>query len=474
MAKINVLVEVVREQAEAFAIHASAIESDVETFRESEQLLANLAGFGLEVTGDIAPVPMFGPTGDALETLELSAFNTRSVNPDLPSSSMVVSCQVDRAKLEELESQSHIRVWPNSPLTMYEGRDFSQVAATAAEPAHLFDLASSAAGVDCQPFLSGVSIQTVRDLLGVEAVWSDGFRGQNLVVGILDSGVNGSVYPVVGGFSLMDASRTPGSAPITSHGSMCAADVLVAAPAAKIYDYPFIGVPNSGGALTMFQAVLNQRRIDGTPHLTNNSFGFVARPSRDLFPNHEVWNVDHPLHRKVREVVASGAPAFFPAGNCGAECRSPQCHPSGVGPGNSIHGSNSLQEVITVAAVNSRNERIGYSSQGPGGFFERKPDIASYAHFFGNFGPGRPGGTTDQPFDNGTSAASPLAAGVAALLLSAFPGCMPDQLKEALICGAFNIGPPGWDADTGYGVINAAASYTILARDLVDRDFWHV
>jgi subtilisin family serine protease len=243
---------------------------------------------------------------------------------------------------------------------------------------------------------------------------------------------------------------------------MCAADVLVAAPDAVLYDYPFLGVPNSGGALAMFHAVLDQRRIDGTPHLTSNSYGFVGVPPRDTQPHHEIHDINHPLHRKIREVIASGAPTFFAAGNCGANCPSGKCLPSGSGPGISIHASNSVPEVITVAAVNSVRERIGYSSQGPGMFDPRKPDISAYSHFFGNFGPGRPGGTQKALFDNGTSAATPLAAGVGALLMSAIDNVSPALLKEALMAGAINVGALGWDTETGAGVIHALASYQYL------------
>jgi subtilisin family serine protease len=239
--------------------------------------------------------------------------------------------------------------------------------------------------------------------------------------------------------------------------------VLVAAPWARLYDYPFLGVPRSGGALAMFQAILDHRRLDGTPHLTSNSYGFVGVPPIAQFPNHEVHDVDHPLHRKVREVVASGAAAFFAAGNCGRDCPSGACHVSGIGPGISIHASNSLAEVITVGAVNSRHERIGYSSQGPGMFAPNKPDLAAYSHFFGNFGPERPGGAAT-PYDNGTSAATPVAAGVAALLLSAHPDLSPNDLRQALIDGAVNVTGADWDRDYGRGIVNAAAAYTKLGR----------
>ena len=150
---------------------------------------------------------------------------------------------------------------------------------------------------------------------------------------------------------------------------------------------------------------------------------------------------------------------FFAAGNCGRECPSGVCHRSGIGPNRSIHASNSLAEVITVAAVNSRHERIGYSSQGKGMFEKRKPDIAAYSHIFGNFGPGRPGGTASR-FDSGTSAATPVAAGVGALLLSAVPALSPKKLKRALVETATNVGQTiGWDRDFGHGVVNAAAAY---------------
>lgn len=463
--KVNVLLEVTQRQENAFALHTSMLESESESLSFSESLVQNLTGYNLDVHADFPPLPLFSeevvraremaPTGFA-------AFASPEENADVFSETIVISCEVERSRLNNLISEhQEIRVWPNSELALLH--NFADVDQPIEFGTHPLDLATSKGGIDCRPFRPGVDINTIRELLAVEAIWRDGFRGQNIVVGIIDEGVNGQVYPVVGGFSNPFTQR-PGNAPITSHGSMCAADILVAAPAAKIYDYPFLGIRNSGGALRMFQAVLEQRRKDGTPHLTNNSYGFVGVPPRELSPNNEIWNINHPIHRKVREVIASGAPAFFAAGNCGENCPSGVCRSSSIGPGKSIHASNSLAEVITVAAVNSRHERIGYSSQGPGMFEQRKPDLASYSHLFGNFGPNRPGGL-DQSFDNGTSAATPVAAGVAALLMSAFPNLSPQDLKKALIESAIDIGKPGFDFDTGYGVINAGAAYAMLKRN---------
>jgi hypothetical protein len=394
MAKVSVLVEIDKTQPEAFVAHEAARESITEAARQAEDAAADLAGLALDIQSDFAPVPMFSQqTVDVFE-----AFASPTTNVDVPASSVVIAAEVEQSRLPELQAKPGIRVYSNSRITLFP---------CDADP-HGFEPA--AGGVDCRPFRPAVSVWSIRTLLAVRPIWREGYRGGGAVVGILDEGINGDVYPVAGGF-FRPGARAPGTAPITSHGSMCAADVLVAAPDAVLYDYPFLGVPNSGGALAMFHAVLDQRRIDGTPHLTSNSYGFVGVPPRDTQPHHEIHDINHPLHRKIREVIASGAPTFFAAGNCGANCPSGKCLPSGSGPGISIHASNSVPEVITVAAVNSVRERIGHSSQGPGMFDPRKPDISAYSHFFGNFGPGRPGGTQKAPFDNGTSAATPLAAG---------------------------------------------------------------
>ena len=455
MAKVKVLLEIVGQDVRrGFEAFAESADSAFTLRPTATPALDRVAGMGVELDEPFLPVPMFSSPerGRALERSSLdalSAFAAPTTNPDLPATSIVLAAEVDPARLDELREREGVTVWANSALTLFHDDDT------------VLDLARSRPGLDCRPFRAAVSIEVVRTMLGVRRAWNDGFRGQNIAVAIVDEGVNGVQYPVVDGFARAGAQQ-PGAAPITSHGSMCAADVLVAAPSARLYDYPFLGIANSGGALAMFQAILDHRRIDGTPHLTSNSYGFVSVPPVATFPEHEVHDINHPFNRKVREVVASGAACFFAAGNCGADCPSSKCQPSGIGPGNSIHAANSLQEVITVAAVNTRHERIGYSSQGPGMFHPEKPDLAAYSHFFGNLGPGRPGGGTESAFDNGTSAATPVAAGVAALLLSSTPALNPDQLREAMLGGLYRVSGKDWDPGYGRGIVNAAASYSAL------------
>jgi serine protease AprX len=459
MPNVSVLLEFDAPQEQGFSMFTAALESASEAESQTKSLMERVAGLGIELEA-LVPVPMFSPPQELKPALALTDFATPEMNRDLPSPTVVVAVGADSERLEELRARPDVRVWPNSDLTLFPEWGISEADVSDSPDAATPDPAGD--HVDCRPFRPGVSVDQVRQLLGVQHIWDRGFNGKDVTVGIIDEGVNGDTYPVEGGLRGQAPSK-PGTAPITSHGSMCAADVLIAAPEAHIYDYPFLGPTNSGDALAMFQAVLEQRRLDGTPQVTNNSYGFTGVPDQKDHPDHEIWDLAHPLHRKVREVIASGATTFFAAGNCGSNCPSGNCDPSGIGPGHSIHGSNSLVEAITIAAVNSAHERIGYSSQGPGMFEHQKPDLASYSHIFGNFGPGRPGGTV-MPFDNGTSAATPVASGVAALLLSAFPGITPERLRAALVRGASKTVDADWDPEVGRGVINAAAAYDALEQ----------
>ncbi len=65
-------------------------------------------------------------------------------------------------------------------------------------------------------------------------------------------------------------------------------------------------------------------------------------------------------------------------------------------------------------------------------------------------------------FFNGTSCATPYAAGVCGLIKSAFPTYTPDQVRAQLTSTAFDIvnveSGSGWDRYTGYGMVDAAAA----------------
>ncbi len=67
-------------------------------------------------------------------------------------------------------------------------------------------------------------------------------------------------------------------------------------------------------------------------------------------------------------------------------------------------------------------------------------------------------GTTYYPGFFGTSAAAPHAAGMAALLLEAYPNATPDTIYAAMRASGQDMGTPGFDNQNGYGLIDGSAA----------------
>ncbi len=73
-------------------------------------------------------------------------------------------------------------------------------------------------------------------------------------------------------------------------------------------------------------------------------------------------------------------------------------------------------------------------------------------------------GSDYSPGFEGTSAATPLVAGVAALVLSVNPGLTPAQVKERLESSAKDLGKPGWDDEYGWGRVDACRAVRGISR----------
>jgi hypothetical protein len=301
----------------------------------------------------------------------------------------------------------------------------------------------------------------VAQLLGVPALRRAGLTGTGVYVAVVDTGIDGSRIPVAGGWA-----PTPGYVPGSTapdHGTMVAYDVRIAAPDAHILDYALL--KSQAGTWTAFLSDAIAafadlvERVGATPGrwVVNNSWGLFDRADDAPIGSPENYsaNPDHPFNQITGALVGAGADVFFAAGNCGADCPDGRCGTGDTGPGASIHGANSHPDVVTVAAVTVTDRRLGYASQGPGALYSRKPDLAGCSHFKGS---------GIYPADGGTSAASPVAAGVAAALRERFATdrLAPAQLKGLLQRTARDLRGDGWDYDLGYGVIDATAALKAL------------
>lgn len=315
-----------------------------------------------------------------------------------------------------------------------------------------------------RPYCGSAPVGKDKDVarkLGAAALQRAGLTGRGVRVAVMDTGIDGRRIPVDGGWSPVPG-YVPGSTP-PDHGTMCAYDVRIAAPESRILDYALL--QSRGQTWTAFLSdgiagfadLMDRLTREPGPLVVNNSWGMFDR-SEDApigSPENYSANPDHPFNQIVGSLVAAGADVFFAAGNCGGNCPDSRCGSGDTGPGASIHGANSHPDVITVAAVTVTDRRLGYSSQGPGGLYNRKPDLAAFSHFRGS---------GVYPADGGTSAASPVAAGVAAALRQkvSVRKRTPAQLKGLLQRTCHDLEGNGWDYDLGYGVIDAAAAVKAL------------
>jgi subtilisin family serine protease len=100
-------------------------------------------------------------------------------------------------------------------------------------------------------------------------------------------------------------------------------------------------------------------------------------------------------------------------------------------------------EAIAVGAVTRAGRRLDYSSCGLE-THALKPDFVAPVPF--------PTTVRSQAF-SGTSAAAPQAAALAAVLWSRHPQWNADQIRAILVKSAHDVGPPGPDCETGFGMI---------------------
>ena len=316
--------------------------------------------------------------------------------------------------------------------------------------------------------------------LDVAALHAAGLNGRRTAMAIMDTGINRLHLQNLGLAIQIDTTvywkrphgptPSPGLHPV-HHGTMCAYDALIAAPKTTLLDYPILGrgplsSSDMGGALSnalsayahllaFWSVAFGPSRANYDALVVNNSWG-MYHPSWDFPPGHPgryADNPSHPFNQIVSVLSSNDVDILFAAGNCGNDCPDPRCQGNTTA---SITGANAHSDVICVGGVDTNDNWVGYSSQGPAisGMDQEKPDISAYTHFAGsNAFAGHP--------DTGTSTACPVAAGCVAALRTVInqAATPPAHLTTILENTARKPhGPPGWDLDLGHGIINPVAA----------------
>jgi subtilisin family serine protease len=343
----------------------------------------------------------------------------------------------------------------------------------------------NAVGVFADPRISSIAIcpqapvgddQNVADRLLVSQLHNRGMDGTDVMVAVVDTGVNIAHLQAKGQNPSFDSANS--WAPVSNvvlgdmpvdHGTMCAFDVCITASNCTLLDYALLQSQATGGSAMdgfLSDAVLGFSRLLELMTGPNPPKALVVNNSWGMF--HSSWdfpvghsgnysdNPDHPFNIIVESLEDAGADILFAAGNCGAECPDSRCEDEND---QGIYGANSHPSVLCVAGVTVDRERLGYSTQGPGRLDPDKPDICAYTHF---------AGSEVYDADSGTSAACPVAAGVVAALRSLLP---PDQLSPAQLRNlirrtARDLGNIGFDFDHGFGLIDV--EQLLNAVDRVD------
>lgn len=298
-----------------------------------------------------------------------------------------------------------------------------------------------------------------------------GATGAGVLLAIVDTGINLAHLQSKGLNPATDAARswvpdagmTPFAMPV-DHGTMCAYDALIAAPMATLVDVAVLSSTATGPTImsgVLSDAIRAYRHLIGVmtaPRRPGDTRSMVVSNSWGMF--HPSWdfpvgesgnysdNPNHPFNRIVAQLEAAGADILFAAGNCGADCADGRCE--GVTDAG-VYGANSSPSVLCVAGVDVHRERAGYSTQGPGRLARNKPDICGYTHFLGS---------GVYAADGGTSAATPVVAGVLAAVRTVRPysagvgSRTPAAMRTLLTSTAVDLGASGFDFDHGFGVVD--------------------
>ncbi len=288
----------------------------------------------------------------------------------------------------------------------------------------------------------------VAQIMRASSVHRLGITGKGVRVAMPDSGFYHHPYFQQQGYNFLSVTAPDvldHTSDASGHGTGEAANLFATAPGIN-----FIGVKMGNPTLAFKTAVALR------PQVMTNSWGYHL----DL-PNTSMPNWLKPLHLAILDAVAQGIVVCFSAGN--GHLAFPACMPEVIAVG----GVHVDQKLVYEASNYASSFR---STWFPG---RKVPDACGLVGMQTKADyiilPVQKGAQLEKNGGwgafSGTSAASPMVAGVCALLCEADPSLKPDEIKTLLQYTAKDItkghsrydpAGPGPDLATGFGLVDAA------------------
>jgi subtilisin family serine protease len=315
---------------------------------------------------------------------------------------------------------------------------------------------------------------TQLNLSDIPQVHTKGITGDNIIIGILDSGfkwkgheslVNANViaeYDFI--FKDTITANQPGDSPSQDNHGTSVFSVI-----GGYKDSVLIGVAfNSSFILAKTEDVPNETHLEEDNYaaaliwmdslgvdITTSSLGYNIFDDSVFSYKYSDMNGKTTIVTKAAELAFQrGVVTLSAAGN---EADDPWFHI--IAPADGFN-------TLGVGAVTQNNNLANFSSRGPSSDGRIKPDIV--AQGVGVFSASA-SGFNSYSLPNGTSMSTPIAAGVASLLLSAHPHLINSQVRNILMETADNSSSP--NNERGYGLISAADAISFPNFQMVNDTY---
>lgn len=320
------------------------------------------------------------------------------------------------------------------------------------------------------PLNYGISQSQIAQL-GVDAMHQQGYHGEGMLIGVLDSGFEkanqvGFLKPVFDeGRVLATYDFVQKEASVyedDSHGLSCLSAIAATADGqlyGTAYKAQFILLRTEDAATETRVEEANwlfgaEYADSAGVDVISSSLGYTEFD--DPTTNYTYQNLDGKTALSTRAAqiaTETGIVIVVAAGNEGADAWRYLGAPADA------------VSVLAIGAVNQAGQRAAFSSLGPSADGRVKPDLAARGQ--GTI-VGSPGGQVVP--GNGTSFATPLVAGLAAGFWQANPTLTAAQITDALRRSGSQYATP--DAQLGYGIPSFQRQATVLATQEPVSPLW--